>query len=156
MTLTTERGAPEPNRNPENNLTDRHLAKLATYMNGATVLIDGRTFKFEPRRETVEDDLKVDFEIASKAQGGDLTMRVRDVDTERAYDLSVLGIDLIDRTDPIETWIYGRRLSGTTLTFNSLKGNHRYELVFRGEEGGVAAKLAPRPIELEGQERKQA
>ena len=156
MPLTTEQGAPGPDRNPENRLTASHLAKLATYMNGGTVLISGKTFRFDPKRETVEDHLKVDFEIASVALGGDLTMRVRDITTQRAYNLDELGLDLIDRTDPVETWIYGRRLTGTTITFSALKANHQYELVFRGEEGGVAAKLAPRPVELEGEERTQA
>lgn len=155
MPLTTERDdRGGSDRNPENRLTAQHLAKLATYMNGGTVLIDGRTFKFTPRRETVDDDLKVDFEIVSNPQGSDLTMRVRHTGTERAYSLNELGIDLIDRTDPIETWIYGRRPSLTTLTFHGLKPNHRYEFVFHGEEGGVAAILAPRPVELEGKERK--
>ncbi|MGE3756515.1 MAG: hypothetical protein AB7H97_02100 [Pseudobdellovibrionaceae bacterium] len=156
MPLTTERDDRGPDRNPENRLTAQHLAKLATYMSGGTVLIDGRTFEFVPRRETVEDDLKVDFEIVKNAQGSDLTMRVKQSNTERDYNLNELGIDLIDRTDPIETWIYGEHPSGTTLTFKGLKENHRYEIVFHGEEGGVAAKLPPRPVELEGEERKEA
>lgn len=146
----------EPERNHENRLTAQHVAKLATYMNGATVLIDGMNFEFVPRPETVKDDLKVDFEIVSDEHGVNLTLRVRDVVTERAYNLRDLGIDLIDLTDPVDTWIYGRHQSGTTLDFIALKGNHKYEFVFYGEEGGVAAMLLPSPVEFEGDERKQA
>ena len=141
----------------ENALTERDVARLATYMSEGTFVFDGGdNFDFQPRRATVPDDLKVDFNVTRHRNSFDLELRVREVQSERAFHLGELGIDLIDRSNPQNPWSYARRVSSTCLTFSGLTPNHKYEFVFRGEEGGVAARLPPLPVFGEEQDAKRA
>lgn len=146
MPNVIERGHPEE---PERNrgslaLSGMAVAKLATYMNGGTFKILDPHLEVHPTRETVKDDLKIEFAVTRHTgQRYSVEIYVEDVVTNVRYDLAELEVDLIDRTDPIEPWTYGRKLTTTEITFNNLLPHHTYELIFRGEQGGVAAKLPP-------------